>query len=493
MEGAERYQEYDKSELISIILDHEQENQKLRNLIHNANRERYGKKSEKLSPEQAALFSFEAATESEPEKTTVKEHPRIVRGRKPLPDNLPRERIEHEPEARTCSCCGEELVKIGEEITEELEYVPATLKVVEHVRIKRACPRCKDGVVKGVLPAGVQPLERSRPGVGLLTHIMLSKHADHVPLYRQEQIFLRLGIELSRRRMSDWIERIVDDYLVLLWRALKAETLAARYVQADETYIKVRDLELIAEKHELDQGYFWAVHAPPGLAFFEYHADRAGDSAKEVLKGFEGVVQTDAYAGYNPVLLPEKVVRLACMAHIRRKFVDGRNLAPADCDRVLKKIAELYLLERRWKALSPTERLAKRQQEATPVFEQLKTMIENLSKRLLPNHNLQEGLRYAIKQMEPMKLYLSNGAYYIDNNPVEREIRPIAIGRKNYLFAGSHDGARRAAVLYSLLACCKLNKINPRDWLTDILKRLPSYPVNRVGELLPHRWPASAA
>ena len=488
MESAGNYENLKKPELISIIIEQQREVEKLRHIIHAANRERFGKKSEKLNAEQCALFSFEAPAQ-ELEKTTVKEHTReIRRGRKPLPASLPRERVEHEPEVRSCGCCGAELSKIGEEITEELEYVPAIFKVIEHVRIKRACPRCKEGVFSGVIPAGAQPLERSRPGAGLLTHIVLSKYVDHLPLHRQEQIFLRYGIELSRKRMCTWIERVVDDYLVRLWRVLKAETLCRLYVQADETSIKVRDLELLAAEERFHQGYFWAVHGPPDLAFFEYHSSRAGESAQEVLAGFGGVVQTDAYAGYNPVLLPDKVVRLGCLAHIRRRFVDGRELAPADCDRVLKKIAELYDFERRWRGLSPSERTEKRQREAKPVFEALWEMMAKLSERLLPNHALQEGLRYALKQKEPMALYLTNGEYQIDNNAIERQIRPIALGRKNYLFAGSHEGARRAAILYSLLACCRLNRVNPRDWLTDVLRRLPAHPINRVADLLPHRW-----
>jgi transposase len=498
VESTSNYEQLPKENLVSILAekDHEIEEQqheieKLQNIIRNANKREFGKKSEKLSREQVELFSFdeeELPAETEVEQTAVKEHKRIKRGRKPLPADIPRERIEYEPEELSCSCCGAELTKIGEEITEELEYVPASYKVIEHVKIKRACKSCKSaGVQTGELPPSVQPLERSRPGAGLLSHIILSKYADHLPLYRQEQMFLRDGIVLSRKRMCDWIEAVVE-LLFPLWRALKKEVLSYPYVQADETSIKVRDLEVLKDKQKLFTGYFWAVHAPPDLAFFEYHPSRASDSAKEVLKDFKGVVQTDAYAGYNAVVLPDDVQRLACMAHIRRKFIENQKFASKPASQIIQQIAKLYKLEEKWKDLEPEEKLARRQSKAEPVFDELFQMIEKSSQSLLPKNGLQDALKYALKQKEQMKLYLSNATYHIDNNPIERQIRPIALGRKNFLFAGSHDGAKRAAVLYSLLATCKLNKVNPGEWLTDVLRRIPAHPINQISDLLPHRW-----
>jgi hypothetical protein len=301
-------------------------------------------------------------------------------------------------------------------------------------------------------------------------------------------MFLRDGITLSRKRMCDWTQRVVDEYFSLLWQELKAEVLSFPYVQADETSIKVRDLEVLKAEQKLFTGYFWAVHAPPDLAFFEYHPSRASESAKEVLKDFKGVVQTDAYAGYNAVVLPEEVSRLACLAHIRRKFIENRKLAPATADQIIRQIAKLYELEKKCRNLEPQERLAQRQQKAAPLFEDLYELMAESSKRLLPKHGLQEALRYALKQKTQMELYLSNGNYYIDNNAIERQIRPIALGRKNYLFAGSHDGASSAAVLYSLLATCKLCGVNPRNWMTDVLRRIPAHPRNQLADLLPQRW-----
>jgi hypothetical protein len=326
--------------------------------------------------------------------------------------------------------------------------------------------------------------------VGLLTFILVSKYVDHVPLARLEQIFLRQGIVIARQRMCDWLAGVMS-YLELLWRLLKSETLGGNYVQADETYIKVREIEVPGE---LLQGYFWGVHAPPqNIAFFEYFASRSGEAAKEVLKDFRGRVQTDAYAGYNPVLLPEKMERIACMAHIRRKLLDHRSFAPSECDRLIKQIKKLYDLEKVWTDLKPEERLSRRQELARPELDKFFAMLEETQNRLLPRHGFQDALAYAVKQRAEMFRYLEDGRYHIDNNAIERQIRPIALGRKNYLFAGSHEGARRAAVFYSLLATCKLNKVNPAAWLTCVLKTMPRLPRERYPELLPHRWQAPSA
>lgn len=485
----------DPAQLIELLRERDRELDRMRVQLVNINRRLFVKKTERSeAPNQEALFSFGSAAERERESETVAvgAHSRkIQRGRKPLPAELPRRREEHWPEVRRCTQCDSELKKIGEEITEELEYVPARFEVIEHAKIKCACPHCEsEGVVTGELPKSAQPLPGARPGAGLLTFILVSKYVDHTPLNRLEQIFFRQGIVIARQRMSDWLAGVMD-YLELLWRLLKAETLSFDYVQADETYIKVREIETPGQ---LLQGYFWGVHAPPSkLAFFEYFDSRSGEAAKEVLSGFRGRVQTDAYAGYNPVLLPDTVERISCLAHIRRKLKDNRPHAPKECDLLLSQIQKLYALESEWKKLSAAERLVKRRELARPELEKFFALLEETRDRLLPRSNFQDGITYALKQREEMFRYLDDGRYHIDNNAIERQIRPIALGRKNYLFAGSHDGARRAAVFYSLLATCRLNQVNPSAWLLDVLKTMPALPRNRYSELLPHRWKSSAA
>jgi transposase len=488
----------DPDALLSIIDNQSREIERLQVFVANINRKMFVKKSERQIPasEQEELFTFEQVPpKSEPsdEKVTVPEHTRKKpSGRKPLSAELPRRRIEYLPENMTCAQCGGQLEPFGDEITEELEYIPAHFEVIEHAKIKCACPRCKQGVSIGKLPRSVQPLPGARPGAGLLTAITINKYIDHQPLARQEQMFARQGIIIARQRMCDWLAGEYE-YLVVLWRLLKKETLSFSYVQADETYIKVHEVETPGQ---FVQGYFWAVHAPPGkLAFFEYHDTRASEAAALVLKDYKGRVQTDAYAGYNPVLLPEKVERIACMAHIRRRFKENEALAPPECNLVVKQIAKLYAFETEWKELTPERRVEARTKYARPELEKLFRIIGEIQARLLPRHALHEAaLNYAVNQREAMFRYLENGLYQIDNNAIERQIRPIALGRKNYLFAGSHDGARRAAVFYSLFATCKLNKINPQTWLTHVLKTMPGLPVARYGELLPHRWvPATAS
>ena len=474
-----------------------QEIENLKLLVQKFRAQAFGKKSEKLrsisSPaqgEQEEMFSFESMPESpEADKSTieVRRHKReIPRGRKPLPSDLPRERIEYEPEERTCNCCGAELEKIGEEITEELEYIPARFLVKEHVKIKRACGRCKEsGVKTGTLPPSVQPLERSRPGAGLLTHIIVSKYMDHLPLYRQEAIFARLGIVIARARMCDWIAAVCN-LLEPLHKALRLELIALSYLQADETTIKVQDPE--NPKHILT-GYFWGLHAPPQkLAYFGYYASRAGASAEALLKDFKGTVQTDLYAGYNPVLIPGEVTRLACMAHVRRKFIEVQKQAGKQCGEVLELIAKLYRIETQAKDFEAFAREALRKEKSVPLLERLEKYLLELKATTLPKHALMKALNYALSQWGEIKRYTENGIFEIDNNPIERDIRPIALGRKNFLFAGSHDGAKRAAMLYSFFACCKLRKINPSEWLKDVIIRVQTDSSVSARDLLPHLW-----
>lgn len=467
--------------------------EKLRQSLIYLKRQVFGQKSERVIVEddrQNPLFDIPAPEIPQTiEKIRIAEHERIKRGRKPLPSDLPRERIEYEPEERTCSCCGAELVKTGEEITEEIERVPARIVIREHVKIKRACSKCKGaGVKAGEIPEGIIPLPGSRPGIGLLVYIIISKYVDHLPLYRLEGMFRREGIEISRQRMSDWLAAVVPKHFEFLYRALLGELIAENYLKADETHIKVQDPDCHGALHD---GYFWSLLSPlKKLALFSYNMSRSGDVAKELLKGFEGTLQSDAYAGYNPVIVPQRVSRIACMAHIRRKFYELRTVYVSECGHVISLIKKLYDVEAEAKKekLSFDARKSLRDERSRPVLDELYDYIEKLHQSMLPKAALQEVINYALGEKEQMYRYLENGIFEIDNNSIEREIRPIAIGRKNYLFAGSHDGAQRAAILYSLIASCRLNNVNPVLWFTDVLRRIQSYPVNRLSELLPHNW-----
>lgn len=451
---------------------------KLKLHILNANKKLYGTKSEKLSLEQIR-FSFNVAAETQQqsleEEIVVERHSRTVkRGRKPLPSDLPREEIIYEPEETHCRCCNHELVKIGEERSEELEKVPAQLKVIEHIRIKKACPSCKGvGVLVPPLPASVLPLERARPGAGLLADIIVSKYVDHLPLHRQEEMYRRLGIELPRQRMCDWVSGVAE-LLYPLYIALKKEILSSPYIQADETTLKVQDGATEGKCHT---GYLWGIHAPPNLSWFHYDETRAGSVPKEILKDYIGAVQTDKYAGYNPVFLPEKCVRIACLAHVRRKFIEVQKTASKESQKVLTLIATLYRI--------PNENRGER---AKKILDELMRYLYLCHEKTLPKSPLAAALNYTLEQETEIRRIFENDSYHLDNNAIEREMKRIAIGRKNYLFAGSHKGAQNAALLYSLLNTCKLNKINPWEWLKDVLHRISSDKTVTAHSLLPHLW-----
>jgi transposase len=490
--SAERYTSVlnNPAEFLRIVEEKDQEIDKLWNLVRQLKKEIYGPKSERVkptaNPDQLTLFSFDevVAPPVEEESVAIEEHTRAIRrGRKPLPDTLPREEVFHKPEVTECTHCHAELVQIGEERSQELEKVPAHLKIIEHIRPKMACSACKEhGVKVEPLPVSVLPIEGARPGAGLLADIIVSKYVDCIPLHKQEELFRRQGIELRRQRMCDWVRAVVE-IVTPLYDALQREILKSPYVQADETTLKVQDGATPGKCHT---GYLWGIHGPPDLIWFHYADTRAGKVPEELFKGYQGVVQTDAYAGYNPVFLPSEVRRLACLAHIRRKFIDVQDTAGSECNAILRLISDIYRKER--SGNTPEQLLAIRAAVTGPLLEKLFTYLKELRNKILPKAPIQSAITYTLNQETEMLRVLESGVYHLDNNSIERQMKYIAMGRKNYYFAGSHEGAHRAAVLYSLLGSCRLNKVNPWQWLSDVLRRMHSQPASKANELLPHRW-----
>jgi transposase len=456
-------------------------------LIANANKRECGTKSEKLTSEQIQ-FSFEVSHEPVQEpvisnEIVVKRHTRTIRAKKPLPNDLPREERLYEPEATNCPCCNEALVKIGAERSEELEKIPAQLKVIEHIRIKKACPRGKRAkVLTPSLPPTIFPLERVRVGPGFLADMLVAKYVDHLPYHRQEQIYRRSGIEIARQRMCDRTGGGVVELLMPLYRVLTREVLLSPYIHADETTLKVQDGEVKGKCHT---GYLWGFHAPPG-GFFHYADSRASEVPLLVLETFRGTLQTDLYAGYNQVLVPDKCERVACLAHVRRKFVEVEKTASKECAQVLRRIAEIYHKEK--SAKTSAERLEIRQRTTHKLLQELLDYVTALHARTLPQAPLSKAINYMLSQRVEIERIMTRGEFDLDNNAIERQMRPIALGRKNYLFAGSHDGAHRAAVLYSLFNTCKIHNVNPRLWLADVLRRIPSERGLNPKNLLPHCW-----
>jgi transposase len=405
----------------------------------------------------------------------TREHP----GRTKLPEHLERREIIIEPEQKTEGC-----KKIGEEITEELEYEPGKLFVNRYVRPKYVVPG-NEGII--IAPMMERPLPKAIAGPGLLAQIIIDKYVDHLPLYRQMERFKREGINIPYSTIGDWIKNgctLIDP----LYAALEKLIVQSNYLHADESPIKVLDKDKKGQTH---RGYFWVYHnSIDGLVWFDYREGRGREGPVEILKNFKGYLQTDGYAVYDIFKQQKDITVLHCMAHARRMFYEARDNDKATAEYALEQIGLLYNIERKAKEQSfTTEQVLEiRQHEALPVLEALGKWMKEAYIKALPKSVIGKALGYSIQRWPELMLYACDGKLNIDNNPVENSIRPVAIGRKNYLFAGSHEAARRSAMLYSLMGTCKLHGVNPFIWLRDVLQRINNHPINKIAELLPHNW-----
>lgn len=412
-------------------------------------------------------------------KTNIKVEKKPHPGRTALPADLPREIITIEPEGDITN-----LKKIGEEITEQLDVTPSKFFVRRFVRNKYALPQ-GEGVIIGKLPS--QPIDKCIAGPGLLAQVIIDKYVDHLPLYRQEQRFSRVGVTLAPSTLCNW-KSSVCNLISPLYDAMVKEVLQTNYLHVDETTIKVLDQDKEGTTH---RGYFWVYHnSHQKIVIFDYRKgrDRAGPS--EILKAFKGHLQVDGYQVYEDFGVRDGIILLHCMAHARRKFIEALQNDKVRCEYVLKYMQQLYAIEEdaRNKKLSFDEIYQLRQQQAVPILEHLGKWMKENYVAVTPKSRIGKALAYSIERWKGLCCYTTNGMLHIDNNPVENSIRPVAIGRKNYLFAGSHDAAQESAMIYSLLGTCKMHNINPWEWLKDILTRLPDHPINRIKELLPHNW-----
>lgn len=407
--------------------------------------------------------------------TPNKEHP----GRMKLPEHLERREIIIEPTEDITNC-----KKIGEEITEELEYEPGKLYVNKIIRPKYAKAR-NEGIITA--PMIERPLPKAIAGAGLLAQIIIDKYADHLPLYRQMERFKRERIQIPYSTLTDWVSATCK-LIAPLHDALKKLVLQSDYLHADESPIKVLDK---TKKGETHRGYFWVYHnSIEGLALFDYRPGRGREGPEEMLKEFKGYLQTDGYPLYDFFKQKEDITVFHCMAHARRMFNDALENDKARAEYALKQFALLYSTERQAKhhRLNEAEVIKLRQTEAVPILQHFEKWMKEQYVQVPPKSAIAKALQYCLGRWNELIIYTTNGKLNIDNNPVENEIRPVAIGRKNYLFAGSHETAARNAMLYSLLGTCKLHLANPFLWLRDVLQRLPSHPVNRINDLLPQNW-----
>ncbi len=414
-------------------------------------------------------------------------------GRKPIPDDLHREKqvIDVPESEKVCSCCGAEKKKIGEDITEELEYKPAVFFVNQYIRPKYACSHCPDsGVTTAALPG--RPIDKGIAGPGLLSYILVSKHVDHLPLYRLEQMFKRYNIRINRSTMCGWLGQITFQ-LEAVYREMRRQLVRESFlIQADETTLKVLD-DTVKDKCTL--GYLWPYVGDGKLAVFEYRDSRARSGPTDFLKKYSGrYLLSDGYAGYNQVVEKMNLVHLMCWAHARRKFFEAKELDPAFVDQVLTLIGKLYDVERdaAEKKLTPEKRGELRLEKSVPILASVKELLTAPGNSvILPKSKIGEAMAYTLNHWQQLTRFLEDGRLPIDNNLVENTIRPVALGRKNWLFAGSPEGASRLAIIYSLVATCKLNNINPYEYFRDILPLLPSYPAQKIADLTPANWKIS--
>lgn len=457
--------------------------QLLKRFVYGPRRERYVE-----DPRQQQLFDPPPEPPPAAEPVVIPERtvaPRKGHGRQPLPGHLPRKRIEHDlPEAEQRCGCGRMKTKIGEDTSEQLEYIPASLFVQEHVYPKYACPCCKDGVAASAPVA--QPIEKGLPGAGLLSYVIVSKYHDSLPLYRQQDILARQGVELSRSTLCGWMRESAE-LLWPLYLLLKRRVLSSQVLWTDDTPTPV--LDPLEDKTKT--GRFWAYlgDALHPYTVYDFTMTRGRDGPAEFLRGFRGYLHADAYGGYDGIYLGSNgaIHEVACWAHARRKFFDARHTAPAHAPRMLALIGRLYEVEGRARALSVEDRHALRQSESVPLLDQIETWLEARAHSALPKNLFAQAVGYARNQWEALRRYTADGRLTIDNNQSERTLRLQAIGRKNWLFLGSQRGGGTAAVLFSLLASAKRHYLEPWSYLRDVLSALAEAPED-LTRLLPDVW-----
>lgn len=431
-----------------------------------------------IEAEQVAAVSISDAKKITYVRTnaSIEQGPLVHPGRMKLPESLRREEIIIEPAADVSNC-----KKMGEEITEVLEWQPGELFVKKYVRTKYAKPG-NSGVLIGELP--VRPLDKAMAGAGLLAQIVIDKYVDHLPLYRQMQRFERSGLKLPYSTLTDWVTATCK-LIEPLYEALKTSVMQSNYLHADETPIKVLDKEKKAATH---RGYYWVYQdSIRKTVFFDYTPGRGREGPQGILEHFKGYLQTDGYIAYEIFDKNKDIKLMHCLAHARRMFHDALDNDKERAQHALEQIQKLYTIERACKeeVLNFAEITEVRRQKSLPILESVGKWMKEQYMQTTPKSAIGKALAYSIERWQRLSVYAHNGMLNIDNNPVENSIRPVALGRKNYLFAGSHEAAQRSAMLYSLLGTCKMHGIEPYTWLQKTLDNIASHPINRIKELLP--------
>ena len=476
-------------------------------IIADLRRELFGAKADKLNEEQEgqlrqllsetqeqtqrpAPLSQEVLEEALAQERAAQRQRAKERTRRHLPPvELEKQQVILEPEDKLCPTSGQERPRIGQEVTTEYDYVAAKLIIREIVRPKYgACPRpCCQGVTIAPLPPRLVP--QSKLGLGLAVYLLLSRFDDHVAYYTLERIFReRFGVVIARQQMVQWVEKVAHLLLAiyeLIWQELKA----GDYLQIDESPVKVLDPEV---KGKAAQGYLWFYSKPGGYVFLEFHQSRGRDGPRQRLRAFRGTMQTDGYELYDALRKeqPSRLKRIGCTAHARRKFYKALLESCSEALWFISQMRQLYQLERELKDASPPERRKGRLQKAPAIWLAMKRRAEAIraDARVLPQSTLGKAVRYLLNEYMALVGYLRDGRFEIDSNLVENDVRPSAVGKKRWLFIGHPDAGWRSAVIYTIIQSCRRYGLNPQEYLTDVLQRLPAMTISQVPELLPSRW-----
>jgi transposase len=469
-------------------------------------RARFGRSSEKLDRdiEQLELLigNLEEGQAESGERTEAAKPgssaPRKDRsqpGRRPLPEHLPRQRVEHEACCVCPACGGTDLTLIGTDEREVLEYVPSHFKAVVHCRPKISCRNCQTIVQPPMPTLPTLPIERGRPGPALLAHVLASKYCDHLPLYRQSEIFARAGVELDRSTLADWVGRMAF-HLSPIADAIARHVREGPVLHADDTPVPVLD----PGRGKTKTGRLWVAvrderpwgSGVPPAVFYRYSADRKSEQAEALLAGCRGFLHADAYAGFKNLYQPHpltgdaRLVEVACWAHARRKIYDVHHATKSPAAKeLLERIGELFAIEEEISGRRPQDRLAARAERSVPLLAQMKSRFEAILNTVSRKSSLAEALRYSLSRWDALTRFTTDGRLDICNNAAERAIRPLALGRKNWMFAGADSGGDRAAVMYTIIETAKLHSLDPEAYLRSLIARIAEHPAKRIGELLP--------